>query len=164
MRESEEARFATYKGPCACRRIESLGKVLPKMSVAEYLEMIRMTGDSIGYHAMNAVAILFAYITAAYLAGSKMSRLQLGLATSLYTVFYFFPSFSAINNISNLFRLTNNFATDYPEEALRFLESGGPSEDFFLNPLTIAFSLAWVAGILFMIDTRRRLKSKRSQT
>lgn len=126
------------------------------MSVAEYMEMIRMTGDSIGLHAMNAVAILFAYITAMYLAGKNLSRLQISLATGLFTVFYFFPSFSAINNLENTFILTNNFYVDFPEEASRLLNQNGSTRDLFVNPLMIAFFLAWVAGILFMFDIRKK--------
>lgn len=126
------------------------------MSAAEYMEMIRMTGDSIGLHAMNAVAILFAYITAIYLAGKNLSQLQIILATGLYTVFYFFPSFSAINNLENTFLLTNNFFIDYPAEANRLLNQSGATRDLFVNPLMIAFILAWIAGILFMLDVRRK--------
>ena len=60
------------------------------MSIGEYLELIRMSSDSAGFHAMNAMAILFAYLTAAYLAGNKLTKLQLAIATDLYSVFYFF--------------------------------------------------------------------------
>lgn len=115
-----------------------------------------MTGDSIGLHAMNAVAILFAYITAMHLAGEKLSKLQISLATGLYTVFYFFPSFSAINNLENTFLLTNNFFLDYPEEAVKLLNQNGATRELFVNPLMIAFVLAWIAGILFMIDIRKK--------
>ena len=126
------------------------------MSVAEYMEMIKMTGDSIGLHAMNAIAILFAYITAMYLAGKSLSTLQVTLATSLFTVFYFFPTFSAINNLENTFLLTDNFYLDYPGEASRLLNQNGSTRDLFVNPLMIAFFLAWMAGLLFMYDVRRK--------
>ena len=47
------------------------------MNPAEYMELLQLIGDSIGFHAMNAVVILFAYITAIYVGGPKLSRLQL---------------------------------------------------------------------------------------
>lgn len=59
------------------------------MNPAEYMELLQLIGDSIGFHAMNAVAILFAYITAIYVVGPKLSRLQLSLVTILYSFFYF---------------------------------------------------------------------------
>ena len=47
------------------------------MNPTEYMELLQLIGDPIGFHVMNAVAILFAYVTAIYVAGTKLSRQQL---------------------------------------------------------------------------------------
>lgn len=125
------------------------------MSVGEYLEMIRMATDGAGFHSMNALAILFAYLTAAYLAGNKLTKFQLVIATGLYSVFYFIPSFSAVNTMESVFRLGVNFRLDYPIEFARLTDMPALANvPLFVNIISLAYILAWIAGILFMISSR----------
>ncbi len=51
------------------------------MTEYEYLDLIVTSRDSVGYHAMNYIGVMFAYVVAAYLVGvnfhgSKRSRSQ----------------------------------------------------------------------------------------
>ncbi len=46
------------------------------MTEYEYLDLIVTSRDSVGYHAMNYIGVMFAYVVAAYLVGAKLSRFQ----------------------------------------------------------------------------------------
>lgn len=56
------------------------------MKPTEYMELLQLIGDPIGFYVMNAVAILFAYVTANYVAGTRLSRQQLSLLFTLCNV------------------------------------------------------------------------------
>lgn len=122
------------------------------MNPAEYMELLQLIGDSIGFHAMNAVAILFAYITAIYVGGQKLSRLQLSLVTILYSFFYFLPSATSLQNIERSIRVSASFYERFPDEALIYLGAPVSGELFVINPAMFAYFLAWVASLVFMRD------------
>ncbi len=122
------------------------------------MEIIQLTEDAIGFHSMNAIAILFAYVTAMYITGKNMSRIQLSLITVLYTFFYAAPAFTTSGNLDRVLRMQLAFFDDFPTEASNFLGPEISSETFVFNPLLIAFFLAWLASIVFLLDIRRRAK------
>jgi len=122
------------------------------------MEIIQLTEDAVGFHSMNAIAILFAYVTAMYIAGKNLSKFQLILISVLYTFFYIAPSFTTAGNLDRVARMQLDFFTNFPTEASAFLGPGFSPEGFYFNPLLIAFFLAWLASIFFMLDIRRRAK------
>lgn len=85
-------------------------------------------------------SILFAYIAAAYLVGSKLSRFQMWSITLIYCVFEIF-------NIIGLFIIaTSLIVTSY---VLREIDIS-----IVLYATGIACILAWIMSIIFMLQTR----------
>ena len=134
------------------------------MTPADYLELINMYSNSAALNSMNAIAVLTAYITAIYLAGKNLSKFQLGFVSILYTAFYFSPSQGVIRGVGQVFRLIRGFIEDFPDEAARLIDLGGPSQGAVTVPLILFFTAGWIGSILFMIDVRRktRIEGERS--
>ena len=59
--------------------------------------------------------------------------------------------------MESLFRLGSNFYLDYPIEAAKLIDMPGlANASLFLITATLAYIAAWMAGILFMIASRRK--------
>lgn len=126
------------------------------MTPAEYTELIVMLRDSTGLHATNAVGLFTAYIVAMYLAGSKLSRFQLGLVTTLYSIFYIAPARTAIESISHSYLLANRLVIEFPDQDYIVRTSNFVSQEAATFPLIAGFALAWIGSIAFVWDIRRK--------
>lgn len=125
------------------------------MSPAEYLELIIMSRDSIAAGAMNAIAIFTAYVVAMYIAAKQLSVLQHLILSIAYTIFYFAPVRTVVVTISQVFALGAGFFEDHPDEAIRFVETGTPSEGTFIFPLLFMFIAAWLGSLVFAYTLRK---------
>ena len=57
------------------------------MSSAEYLELIFMGHEGSGFHMINFVASISAYVLVAYFVGAKFTKLQASLFSIIYSVY-----------------------------------------------------------------------------
>lgn len=121
------------------------------MNPAEYLELIEMGNAAAGNHSMNSVAVLSAYLVAAYLMGRNLSRFQYIALTGLYSVFYFFTVISTFITIERSLLYQREFAIEYPEEATKFV---GLQFDGMQYLVVFVLVAAWIVSILFMRSIR----------
>ncbi len=126
------------------------------VSPAEYMELLQLAEDSASLNAMNAVAVVFAYVTAAYLVGAKLSRIQAFSLTVVYTLFYLFPVNVVVNSLGRTYRIGLDFIEKYPDTSSDLMNANARSEDFYLYAITVVFSLSWLLSIVFMLNTRRK--------
>lgn len=125
-----------------------------QISPAEYLELIQLAEDAAGFQAMNASAIIFAYVTAIYIVGHKLSRIKALALTFVYSALYIFPVSSVLTNIARAGRLNSNIAVEFPDIALSTLSSNIPSTEFYIYSSALVFFLCWLLSVAFMINER----------
>ena len=127
------------------------------MSPAEYIELIRMHGDSISGNAMNFMSIVFAYLVAVYLVAKKLKVLEMVALTILYSFAISFPARSSFLSYEIALRLREAFANDHPESfALFYGEQTALGSSSFL--LAGFFMLSWLTSVIYMVT--ERLQSK----
>jgi hypothetical protein len=126
------------------------------MTPAEYTELIIMLRDSTGLHATNAVGLFTAYIVAMYLAATKLSRFQLVLVTSLYSLFYLAPARTAIESLSHAYLLASRLVIEYPDQQYIVGTSDLLTQPVASLPLIAGFAIAWIGSIVFVWDIRRK--------
>lgn len=87
------------------------------------------------------ISILFAYIVAAYLVGSKLNKFQLWSITTIYSLF-------SVLTLSALYNLgTGIVHTTYLAQ--------GEDITFTANSAVAICVLAWILSIIFMVQIRR---------
>jgi len=126
------------------------------ISPAEYLELMQLAEDSAGLHSMNALAVLFAYVTGIYIVGSKLEKAQIVALTCVYTAFYFFTAQTVVRNVSRAYRFIRDFVDKYPDEATALLNIDGNAEEPMVYVVSLILFLSWVLSIVFMRETRRK--------
>lgn len=126
-----------------------------EISPAEYLELIQLAEDAAGLQAMNAIAIVFAYLTAIYIIGEKLTRFQAIALNCIYTVFYFFPVRAMVGNITREYRVGEDFVRVYSEEASTLINVSSLGEEFFVYGGSLVFLLAWLLSIAYFVETRK---------
>ena len=123
------------------------------MDQATLIELMQDGLSYIGSHAMNAVTLIFAFLTMSYYVGAKLSRFQVWAVSGIYTGFYILPSFAAVRQTSILMNLIADFRISFPEAAIIYFPANLPSN--YLWPI-MGFMLgaAWVISIVFLIRLR----------
>ena len=130
------------------------------MSTAEYLELLSMASSNAGQHAMVSVSILFAYIIAAYLVGSKLSKFQATAISLLYSAYFVIPLFATLAEQERGAKLAEQFSELHPEQ-FEFYYSSGLNMEFYSYTTIIVAFFAWAFSIYFMYD-RRNIRTGQS--
>lgn len=127
------------------------------MTPPEYIELIREAFNSTGAHAMNAISIIFAYIAASYLAGSKLTRFQFISVTVLYSIYLLFPAQTAVNSFRSSRALLTEFISSYPDIAQTYFPPAiiPVSSGMFAGTLV----LGWGISIIFMLSVRKNTEN-----
>ena len=119
------------------------------MTEYEYLDLISTYRAETGFHVMNFIAAMFAYIAAGYFVGEKLSRFQVTAITVLYTMFAPLPVSAGYEALqatrsTHLAYVAAFGPPDYPSTLVLF----GPELALFV------VGLSWVISIIFMFQTR----------
>ena len=124
------------------------------MEPSDYIELIIMSGDSLGSHVMNYIYILFAYLVMTYFAGNRLTRLQVWIVSILYTAVLVLPANAAFQRLSTMNALTAEFLKDFPGQA-SVIVNQTPT-----LPVVSSIFLAssWIVSIVFMVSVRRKQK------
>ena len=122
------------------------------MSPAEYIGLI--TSIQVDRHVMNFVAVLFAYLVAAYFVGSKLSPFQVRAVTLLYTIFSIFPVLAVVVSMNQMGRLMEQFRLEYPSLG-RIYYPQTSILDYWMPTLVLILLLAWALSVWFMVRVRR---------
>ena len=120
------------------------------MTEYEYLDLISTYRAETGFHIMNFIAAMFAYIAAGYFVGNKLTAFQVTAITILYTIFTPLPvaaGYEALqaSRAAHLAYVAAFGAPDYPSTLVLF----GPE----LALVVVAAS--WIISIVFMFQTRK---------
>ena len=127
------------------------------MSEYEYIDLIINSREAIGFHGMNFIAFLFAYLVATYLVGERLSRFQVISLTMFYAITSPFPlmgMFESATDYSNI--MSNYYETYRSEEPAPMFATQG----VLLAPIVL--SGAWFLSVLFMWQTRRIAKNAKA--
>jgi hypothetical protein len=119
------------------------------MTEYEYIDAMATLRDSVGFHAMNYITILFAYLVAGYFAGQALSRFQAIAVTMLYIILCPMPGIAAYAA-----------AVEYTQMALEFQEKFRPEEQiyfwvqYFHVSWLVVFPATLTLSIVFMVQSR----------
>ena len=104
---------------------------------------------------MNSISIVFAYVAGAYLVASKISTLQIYAVSAIYSLFLTFPMLSAFIGLRRISNIAVNFASEHPEVASQYIDTGG-TLNFFPVGIIVVVVLGWLLSIAFMLQVRKR--------
>ena len=112
------------------------------------LQSLLMINDVQNGHASLYLTMIFAYVVVAFMAGAKLSRLQLGLTTFIFVLASAFEIFNiALLNTSIFVKMS------------QLAEFGGPIPDSPIGtsswPALLVWSSGAVAALIFMWSVRR---------
>jgi len=97
---------------------------------------------------MNFLAIVAAYLIAAYVAGKKLPR-SVAVGTSLiYTMFLVPPFTGMAGNLRRVYDLGNHLEVNFPESVLS--TSSGTSFEAIVILFGIPMIVGWLGSIYFM--------------
>jgi hypothetical protein len=123
------------------------------MSPAEYLELIFMGHEGSGFHAINFVATVSAYVLVAYFVGSHFTRLQASVFTIIYSVYLVLPGSGAWGTVRLTRALEQDLVLNHPDVANPVLVfTIGAESEWIVLTLLIA---AWLMSIWFMFQIQR---------
>jgi ABC-type transport system involved in cytochrome c biogenesis permease subunit len=94
------------------------------------------------------ISVLFAYLVAAYLVGSKLGRTQMAITTGIFTVLSSFLIFAMHGVTSRMSQLATEIREINPERIV-------PADSAISFLLSGIFLLAFLAGVVFMVQVRR---------
>lgn len=109
-------------------------------------------------HLMNFVSILFAYLVCGYLAGGKLTQLQLWIVNGLFASFSLAAAVGTYASLNRSFELIGRLATEFPPQDAPILAEPPPAEGAVVAFLFII--IAYVAGVVFMRSTRKPVQSE----
>ena len=119
------------------------------MTEYEIIDTIISVRADIAQHSMNFVSVLFAYILAAYLVGSKLSRFQVSMITILYALWSPGPILVAYDGATALQNLYFNH-----REVLSVEMGASPLMATAPVVVSAAMCSAWLISIVFMVQVR----------
>lgn len=119
------------------------------MTEYEIIDAIVSLRADIAGHSMNYVSVLFAYIVAAYLVGSKLSRFQVSMVTLLYVIWTPAPILAAYDGAVALQELYLSH-----QEILSIEMGASPLMNIVPTAVFAGMSLAWLVSIVFMFQVR----------
>ena len=97
------------------------------------------------------ISILFAYLITAYLVGRKLSSVQMAIISGLFTAFSLFLII-VMHTVSNRMGQFSSESKEINPERIV------PATAGYTTLVSTIFVLAFLAGIVFMIQVRRRSK------
>jgi hypothetical protein len=120
------------------------------MTEYEYLDLISTYRAETGFHIMNFITTMFAYVAAGYFVGSKLTNFQVTSITILYTIFAPLPVAAGYEALqatrSTLLAYIEAFGEpDYTSTLVLF----GP------ELVLIVVAASWTISIAFMFQTRK---------
>ena len=119
------------------------------MTEYEYIDAMVSLIDSVGFHAMNYISILFAYLIAGYFAGHTLSRFQVLAVTAFYIILCPMPGITGYTTIKEYSRLALEYQSKFrPEEAIPYFVQYGADAWSIVFPGTLLLS------IVFMLQSR----------
>jgi hypothetical protein len=119
------------------------------MTEYEYIDAMATLRDSVGFHAMNYIAILFAYLVAGYFAGQALSRFQAIAVTTLYIILCPMPGIAAYDAALEYSQLALEFQGKFrPDEQLHFWIQ------YFYGGWLVVFPATLILSIVFMVQSR----------
>jgi hypothetical protein len=120
------------------------------MSEYEYIDAMSTFRDSAGFHAMNYIAVLFAYLVAGFFAANILSRFQVIAATVLYLILCPAPGIATYEAAVEHSRLAAQYYAKYrPDEHI-------PLWDVYLaDAWLFAFPATLLLSIIFMVQSSR---------
>ena len=120
-----------------------------EMSEYQYLDVIVSMRDSIGFHAMNFIAILFAYLIAGYFAAHLLSRFQAIALTIFYLILAPMPGLAAQEAITDYVRVVSEYRAAFtPSEPVSLYIHYGP------EAWGVGVIGSIVLSIVFMLQSR----------
>jgi hypothetical protein len=132
------------------------------MTAAEIADLLLATQDLSAQTAMDFTSILFAYILVAHFAGPTLSRVQILLITTLYSLFLVAVASGFINTINQLIFLKTEFHRLHPHEASGLASGLAAATDTpldnalgFINALVLFGG--WALSLAYMATTRRNV-------
>jgi hypothetical protein len=126
------------------------------MSPAEYIELLQNGGINVATHAMNFIALMFAYLITAYFVGTKLNRYQVWAVSILYSVFVVLPARAAVLGLEQILSLTEMFYRDHPAVAEEFYGEVFTVPVVDPRYLAVILLVAWAVSLGFMISERWR--------
>ena len=118
-------------------------EVYRQLSTFELLELHYMAKNSVQSSSMGFITLVFAFLTAAFLAGRKLSQFQVISVSVLYSLFVFFTLFSMAEDIENFLHISYVLY----DEQINSLAQNGYMPMLFL---------IWGFSLFFMHQTRRK--------
>ena len=128
------------------------------MTAAEIADLLLTTQDLVAQTAMDFTSILFAYILVAHFAGPTLSRVQILLITTLYSLFLVAVASGFLSTINQLIFLTTEFHRLHPHEAAGLAAATDTPLDNalgFINALVLFGG--WALSLAYMATTRRNV-------
>lgn len=119
------------------------------MTEYEIIDTIVSIRADIAGHSMNFVSVLFAYIVAAYLVGSKLSPIQVSMITILYVLWTPAPILAAYDGAVAL----QDLYFDH-REVLSIEMGASPLMAIVPIAVSAGMGLAWLVSIVFMFQVR----------
>lgn len=114
---------------------------------------ILMMGDGIASHIAIYLTLISGYLVAAFLAGNRFSRVQVSIATALYTLAYLFQSLLLLAYFRAASRAIDYYQTLYPTAGVGLIGDVGGG---YLGLVLVL--LVYIASIWFMWNVRRAKK------
>ena len=115
---------------------------------------ILMMGDGIASHIAIYLTLISGYLIVAFLAGNKLSKVQVSIATALYTLAYLFQSLMLLAYFRAAGRAIDYYQTLHPTAGVGLIGDLGGG---YLGLIVVI--LVYIASIWFMWNVRRAKNS-----
>ena len=122
------------------------------MTEFEYLELITLLRENLGFHSMNIFGVLAAYVVVVYFSSRELSTMQISIITVLYSYFLALPIGASRITVSNLIDVSQKYVLEFPDRMVSQLHA--PDAILYLIPYS--YIISWAASILFMVQWRSR--------
>jgi predicted permease len=123
--------------------------ILESLSTFEIIEFLFLTRDAAATDLTTFMSVLFAFLVAAYIAGDKLTRFQLGTILFVYSLFMVITLQSLYIQLEQTFQAAYALSLDTPDNVVF-------TNDIFVGLL----GLCWVLSIGFLIETRIKAKNQ----
>ena len=116
--------------------------------------IIMMMGDGIASHIAIYLTLISGYLIAAFLAGNRLSKVQVSIATALYTLAYLFQTLMLFAYFRAAGRAIDHYQTLVPATGAGLIGDAGGG---YLGLIVVV--LVYIASIWFMWNVRRAKNS-----
>jgi len=116
------------------------------MTEYEYIDLISTLRSEGGFHGMNMVGTVMAYLLVTHFAGHRISSLQATAITVLYTAFLVIPIGTNVAVVANLREVIQSYESSYPEGIVSFSSLGENGNLYVL----CVYILGWLLSLTYM--------------